>query len=336
MKIKLATAAKNNARRALFRNVGLMLLLLAAGGVRAEATYAPLPLTGDTFIHDPSTIVPDGGKYYIFGTKLGIETKFSSDLIDWTEGKPVFAAPPEWTTNRVPEFKGHFWAPDVIHINGKYYLYFAVSTMGKQLSAIGLATSPTLDQSATNYAWTDCGPVITSRPGMPFNTIDPSVFLDRDGKLWLAFGSYWQGIYLTELDPKTGLRPDDAPLHRLAWNDSIEATCLTRHDDYYYLFVNWGSCCQGTNSTYEIRVGRSKVITGPYLDRDGKDLVAKGGSLFLKVQGKYFGPGHVGILRAKDADWFSYHYYDAETQGKSRLAIGHLRWTADGWPEPGD
>ena len=311
-------------------------ILFAALAVRgAEPNFTPLALAGQTFIHDPSTIVRDGTHYFIFGTGPGIRTKSSPDLIHWASGDSVFRTPPAWTTQAVPGFRGGFWAPDVIRVNGKFFLYYAVSTWGKQVSAIGLATSPTLNPAATNYLWTDCGPVISSTNGYAFNTIDPSVFHDRDGKLWLAFGSYWDGIFLTELNPQTGLRlTTNTPLYPLAWNHSIEAACLTRHGNFYYLFVNWGQCCQGTNSTYEVRVGRADKITGPYRDRDGNDLATGGGSLFLQSSGRFIGPGHIGIMAdgtTNDPTRFSYHYYDADTHGRSRLAIGTIDWTS-GWP----
>lgn len=302
-----------------------------------ETNFTPILSAGQTFIHDPSTIVRDGADYHVFGTGPGIRSKASSDLIHWTNEDSIFRTIPAWTTNFVPSFKGYFWAPDVVHIQGKFLLYYACSAWGKQTSVIGLATSPTLDLSSTNYHWTDAGGVIASTNGSAFNTIDPSAFLDRDGKLWLAFGSYWNGIYLTELDPQTGLRlGSNSPLYHLAWNDSIEAACLTRHDNFYYLFVNWGQCCRGTNSTYEVRVGRAEKVTGPYLDRAGKDLAEGGGSPFLSSSGRFIGPGHIGIV---DSDgkagtaWFSYHYYDADTQGRSRLAVGKIDWST-GWPLP--
>jgi arabinan endo-1,5-alpha-L-arabinosidase len=313
-------------------------ILFAALTSRGAGTkFEPTPLEGQTFIHDPSTIVKDGRHFYLFGTGPGIRTKSSPDLIHWTNGESVFNTPPAWTTNAVPGYSGQAWAPDVIQLNGTFYLYYAVSIFGKPVSAIGLATSPTLDASATNYSWTDRGPVIQSATGSPFNAIDPSVMRDRDGKVWLAFGSYWKGIYLTQLDPQTGKRiATNSPLYQLAWNSSIEAACLTRHGDFYYLFVNWGECCRGTNSTYQVRVGRSQNVTGPYLDRDGIDLVNGGGTLFLESSGRFIGPGHIGIVDDGNTNGptrFSYHYYDADTEGHSRLALGLMDWS-DGWPAP--
>jgi arabinan endo-1,5-alpha-L-arabinosidase len=310
-----------------------LLAVFSAAG--ADTGFEPWSLEGQTLIHDPSTIVRDGTNYYIFGTGPGLRAKLSADLIYWQNRGPVFQTPPAWTTNEVPQFHGDFWAPDVVRVHGKFFLYYAVSSMGKQTSAIGLASNDTLEYSPANHPWHDEGAVIASTNGGAYNTIDPSAFLDLDGKLWLAFGSYWEGIYLTELDPQTGLRAaTNGPLYHLAWNNSIEAACLTRHGGYYYLFVNWGQCCQGTNSTYEVRVGRAEKIIGPYRDRDGNDLVTGGGSPFLRSSGRYFGPGHIGILSdgaTNGPSRFSYHYYDGDTGGRSRLGLGTLDWT-DGWP----
>lgn len=311
----------------------LVLFAATASGIAANG-FIPDALSGQTFIHDPSSIVADGGSFYVFGTGPGIRAKTSSDLIHWTNAAPVFDRPPAWISNAVPKFAGSFWAPDIIRVDGKYLLYYAVSIWGKPVSAIGLATSPTLDSAATNYRWTDAGEVIGSTNGSLYNTIDPSLLLDTDGKLWLAFGSYWEGIFLTELDPHTGRRVStNSPLYQLAWNPSIEAACLTRHAGFYYLFVNWGQCCRGTNSTYEVRVGRAEKITGPYLDRHGQDLASGGGSIFLQSTGPFIGPGHIGILHDGETTRFSYHYYDANSQGRSRLALGTIAWV-NGWPEP--
>lgn len=309
-----------------------LILFLTAADHEAAGEFTPAPLTGQTFIHDPSSIVAEAGMCYVFGTGAGISIKRSSDLSHWDSAGSVFRKPPDWTTQAVPGFTNHFWAPDIVRVNGKFLLYYSVSTFSKQTSVIGLTTNPTLDSTATNYLWTDAGEVIGSTNGSLYNTIDPSVMLDSDGRLWMSFGSYWGGIFLTELNPQTGKQfSTNAPLYRLAWNSSIEASCLTRHGRFYYLFVNWGTCCRGTNSTYEVRVGRSEKVTGPFVDRNGKALLSGGGSPFLQTAGRYIGPGHIGIFLDGDTTRFSYHYYDRETQGRSRLAIGIIDWSG-GWP----
>lgn len=295
---------------------------------------APAPtLQGFLRVHDPSTIIKEGGKYWVFTTGNGIGTRFSTDMVNWEQGPNVFDFPPDWTAQDVPGFRGYFWAPDIIRLNDLYYLYYAVSTFGSPVSVIGLATNPTLDPAATNYRWTDCGPVIQSAKSDGFNAIDPALLHDDDGKLWLSFGSFWRGIMLTELDPATGKRiTDDSTIYPLAHHSSIEASYLYHHGTYYYLFVNWGLCCKGVNSTYNIRVGRSNAVTGPYLDRDGTDLLHDGGTLVLDTVGTRIGPGQTGIFAAEGKEWFSYHYYDATQEGKSMLGLQPLTWSADDWP----
>jgi arabinan endo-1,5-alpha-L-arabinosidase len=286
-------------------------------------------------IHDPSTIVKCGNEFWIFYTGRGVPSYHSKDLMKWEPGPHVFTNAPAWTDQAVPAHRGsYFWAPDVIHLGDRYLLYYAVSTFGKKISAIGLATNPTLDPDDPKFQWTDCGLVVQSTTADDFNTIDPAIFYDADGKLWLAFGSFWSGIKLIQLDPKTGKRiTPDSPIYSLAHNDSIEASYIYRHDDFYYLFVNWGLCCRGTNSTYEIRTGRAKKITGPYFDADGVDLLNDGGTAFLKTGGPFIGPGHAGIISDHGTNWFSCHFYDGTRRGLSTLAILPLQWQTNGWPE---
>jgi arabinan endo-1,5-alpha-L-arabinosidase len=318
----------------------LLLQLLSSVWGQSSLPSASLPLRGNLGIHDPSTIVRCSDTLYVFGTGPGIISRSSKDKVFWSTGPRVFAGVPSWTTNAVPGFAGVFWAPDVLFFNNQYHLYYSVSTWGSQVSAIGLVTNPTLDPQDAAYRWTDRGAVIQSAAGSPYNTIDPSVTFDSNGRLWLVFGSYWSGIYLVQLDPTTGLRiAPDSPTYRLAYNSSIEASCIYRRGEYYYLFVDWGSCCAGVNSTYNIRVGRSASITGPYIDRNGTDMVNRGGALFLRGTGKFIGPGHVGVLSDNGREWFSYHYYDANAwsrgynaYGAATLGLAPLSWTADDWP----
>jgi len=287
-------------------------------------------------VHDPSTIVKCGSEYWFFSTGWGVTSWRSKDLVNWERGSQALAKPPSWTSQAIPGNRGYFWAPDIIHLDGRYLLYYSVSTWGKNTSAIGLASSPTLDPNDPRFGWTDQGIAIQSSPSNNFNAIDPAVYLDPNGRLWLSFGSFWSGIKLVELNPSTGKRLNpDSPIHSLAYHSEIEAPCIIAHGGYYYLFVNWGLCCRRTNSTYEIRVGRSKSVTGPYLDREGKDLAKEGGNLFLYTEDRFIGPGHAAVLQDGNVTWLSYHFYDAERAGSSRLAIRHLQWDKDGWPVAG-
>jgi arabinan endo-1,5-alpha-L-arabinosidase len=262
-----------------------------------------------------------------------LKSFYSTNLTDWQPGQPVLPEMPNWVRGVVPDHRGHYWAPDVIRVRDRWLLYYSVSSFGRNTSAIALLSNPTLDPEASAFRWTDEGIVVRSDRTNDFNTIDPAVSLDSDGRLWLAFGSYWTGIKLVELDVDTGKRrTPDSPMHALAWNDHIEAPFLHRRGTNYFLFINWGECCKGTNSTYEIRVGRSDRITGPYRDREGKDLMSGGGSLVLKTQGRYIGPGHAGIVNDGLQDWFTFHFYDGENRGRPTLAVRKLLWDRETWP----
>lgn len=285
-------------------------------------------------VHDPSTIIKCDGEDWLFYTGQGVPSYHSKDLLTWEPGPRVFTNAPEWPQQVVPNHRpNNFWAPDVTHIGGRYLLYYSASTFGKKVSAIGLATNPTLDPNNPAFKWTDEGEVIRSTNTNDFNTIDPSVIQDGE-KLWLSFGSFWSGIKLIQLDPKTGKRiAADSPIYSLADSESIEASYIYPHEGYYYLFLNWGICCRGTNSTYNIRIGRSKEITGPYLDRSGVDMIKGGGTLFMASEKKFIGPGHAGIFSEKGTNWFSCHFYDGSDRGRSKLAILPMHWTTNGWPE---
>jgi arabinan endo-1,5-alpha-L-arabinosidase len=328
-------------------------------------------------VHDPSTIVKCKDEYWLFRTGNGIPSARSKDLLNWTAGPNALSGALPWFADAVPGFRGtNCWAPDCIKVGDRYFLFYSISAFGKNTSAIGLLTSPTLDPDDPAYKWTDQGMVIKSVTTDDYNTIDPAAVLDFSGNLWLAFGSFWTGIKLIALDKSTGHRVPDSPIYAIAQNQGhatatnegaltdpinksqIEASYIYPHDRYYYLFVAWGLCCHGLASTYHIRVGRSQKITGPYLDKDGVDLTKDGGTLFLGDEGPMIdtsayprgrggavpaqvhalvGPGHAGIVQDGDKFWFSFHYYDGTTpNGTSVLGIRPLTWEKSGWPVLGE
>ena len=317
-------------------------LLAAPTALNSSVTASNLaPYVLDAGVHDPSTIIKCKDEFWVFYTGRGVPSFHSKDLVNWQRGPAVFTNAPSWVAGAVPANRNMgYWAPDVTYLDGRYLLYYSASSFGKCVSGIGLVTSPTLDPNDPAYGWTDQGMVFASTATDDFNAIDPAIFHDADGSLWLTFGSFWSGIKMIQLDPKTGKRiTPDSTIYSLAHYDSIEASYIYQHNGYYYLFVDWGMCCRGANSTYAIHVGRSKKVTGPYLDRDGKDMLVGGGTLFLDTTKPYIGPGHAGIIVDNGTNWLSCHYEavaDAGNGGQRRgspLAVMPMRWTADNWPE---
>ncbi len=300
----------------------------------ATVFAAPLSVT----MRDPSTIVKRGQTYWMYGTGKGIQQYSSTDLKNWTSRGQVFQTSPQWTKTAVPgNTINVFWAPDVHEWNGQYHLYYSFSTLGSNNSAIGVATSSTLEPNS----WKDQGAVIVSQRGGDFNAIDPSVFTDFEGKQWMAYGSYWSGLKMFQLDPATGKRLNGAKTIAIAARPGvpgtpIEAPAIYPHDGWYYCFINWNG-----GARYNIRMGRSQNPTGPFLDRDGKDLVQNGGSLFLtstfddgtgRMPDDQVGPGHVGILKDGEQFYVSTHYEGSRFTGATTVNINRLIWDADGWP----
>jgi arabinan endo-1,5-alpha-L-arabinosidase len=314
-----------------------------ASGLNDSVTAAAVvPYVRNAVVHDPSTLIRCKNEFWVFATGRGVPSWHSKDLANWERGPSVFPSnAPPWVAEAVPENRNlGYWAPDVIFLNGRYLLYYSASTFGKNVSGIGLVTSPTLDPNDPAYGWTNQGLIVASTATNDFNAIDPAIFHDTNGSLWLTFGSFWSGIKMIQLDPRTGKRLDpESPIVSLAHYDSVEASYLYQHGGYYFLFVNWGLCCRGTNSTYSIHVGRSKSVVGPYLDREGKDMLYGGGTLFLGTTKPYIGPGHAGIVVDNGTNWFSCHYEagaDVSVTGQRRaspLAVIPLRWTTENWPQ---
>lgn len=318
------------------------------GGGRNFGPAIGVPAVGMPFVHDPSTIVHFHGQYYVYATGRGASFFSSPDLVTWTRQGSAFPTIPDAVHAAVPKNDGTgVWAPDIIRVNGTFYLYYAVSSWGSFQSAIGLMTNTVLDPKDPAYKWVDRGIVVSSNGTEDLNAIDPGVMLAPDGTLWLCYGSYHGSIRITQLDPKTGLalRPNElgAPI---ATARESEASDLIYHDGFYYLFVNHNSCCKGKNSEYNIRVGRSRKPDGPYIDKHGDPMSKGGGSLFIAAHDHRIGPGHFGRLLDYDAspdgseggpERFSIHYEaDMTRNGRSVLDVRPLLWSTDGWPVAGD
>jgi arabinan endo-1,5-alpha-L-arabinosidase len=297
-------------------------------------------LTGDTrHVHDPE-IVRDGDAYYVLSTNDGIPLRRSADLLSWSFETRVFPNQlPSWATQEVPGVEAP-WAPGVGYFDGAYHLYYSLSTFGSPRSVIGLATSPTLDPGAPDYGWDDQGKVLESFAGYDYNAIDAAVMEDAAGGLWLAWGSWGGGIKMRALDRSTGfLSPEDDSLYSLARRpveQALEGPYIVRRGDYYYLFVSFDLCCQGVQSTYTVRVGRSASVTGPYTDRNGRSMMEGGGSLVLDAYGRVRGPGHASVLEVDGGYLLVHHFYDDRDLGIAHLQIRPLLWDDAGWPLAGE
>ena len=296
-------------------------------------------LKGDImYVHDP-TMIKEGNKYYLYSTGNNIPIHCSDDMKAWFACGSVFTKNPDWVEKAVPGVT-QLWAPDIVFHNGTYYLYYAASTMGSNGSVIGLATNTTLDHNNPAYAWVDQGMVVSSQKtsswDLGYNAIDPNLTFDTDGQPWLVYGSWWSGIAITKVDPTTMKPAAGEKVINLAYKPSphsIEGAFITHRDDFYYLFASHDLCCKGVDSTYNIRVGRSKNITGPYVDQAGRPLTQGGGTMVYKGSDHWRGPGHNSIYIEGDTYYMVYHSYDAYAAGIAELRIEALKWTADGWPQ---
>lgn len=311
----------------------------ATGGPYATA----LELSGDLHTHDPALVAgADGEPWYVFSTGDVRRGLGSPQIRRSTDGGHTWeylgtvwtaATRPEWVYEEIPGVS-NFWAPEVYPHDGLYYLYYAASTFGSNRSLIGLMTSPTLDPDDADYAWTDRGEVWRSEPGeTDYNAIDPAVIEDEAGTPYLAFGSFWGGIQMIELEWPSGLPadPEAEPVQLATRPDgdhAVEAPSLLARDGWYYLFFSRDSCCRGSDSTYNIAVGRSRSVTGPYVDRDGKDLALGGYTPVLASEGDRVGPGGESVSRGL----LAFHYYDAAAGGDFRLEIREPAWDDEGWP----
>jgi arabinan endo-1,5-alpha-L-arabinosidase len=298
-----------------------------------------LPLSGDLRTHDPA-LTRNGprGDWFILSTgdravaNGTVQIRRSPDLKRWTFAGTVFEDIPAWVREAVPGVE-NIWAPEVVHHNGVFYLYYSASTFGSNRSVIGLATNTTLDPNDPQYRWIDRGLVTESEPSDDYNAIDPGIVEDARGRPWMAFGSFWSGIRMLALEWPSG-KPaagQDQPLRiadRLVPPNALEAPYIIRRGGWFYLFVSFDFCCRGTDSTYKIAVGRSRSMTGPYDDQLGTPLRHGGGTVILSERGSMIGPGGQSVY----GDHVAHHFYDATQNGNFRLSIRRIGWGPDGWP----
>ena len=300
----------------------LSLLLLSGASLFNLHSSAIMAQTGAPYIHDPSTLAECDGKYYTFGTGGG--GLISDDGWSWHSG----AVRP-----------GGGAAPDVMKIGDRYLIIYGATgggLGGGHNGRILTMWNKTLDPKSPDFHFTEAIEVAASDGMEDCDAIDPSLLLDpTTGRLWVSYGTYFGTIRLIELDPKTGTRIKGNKEQDIAID--CEATDLLYRDGWYYLLGTHGTCCDGVNSTYNIVVGRSKSVTGPYLDNIGRDMYHGGGKMVIAAGDRVCGPGHFGRTVIDDGvEIMSCHYEaDFDRSGRSVLGIRPLLWK-NGWPVAGE
>lgn len=277
---------------------------------------------GEPYIHDPSTIAECDGKYYTFGTGGG--GLISDDGWSWHSGA---------------ERPGGGAAPDVLKIGDRYLIIYGATgggLGGGHNGRILTMWNKTLDPKSPDFKFTKAVEVCASDGMEDQDAIDPGILLDpTTGRLWVSYGTYFGTIRLIELDPVTGERVAGNQEKDIAID--CEATDLIYRDGWYYLLGTHGTCCDGVNSTYNIVVGRSRSVEGPYLDNVGRDMFHGGGRMVIAAGDRVCGPGHFGrTVIDEGVEVMSCHYEaDFDLSGRSVLGIRPLLWK-NGWPVAGE
>jgi hypothetical protein len=302
----------------------------------------------DTFA-DPTVVRGDDGLWYAYGTtdplREGervfhrIPTARSADLTTWTYVGDAFGPtqlPPYAAPNAA------LWAPDVRRLGGQWVMYVTVTetTVAPGASAIGVATAP-----SPTGPWTFAPePVVAPRPapgGGWLWTFDPAQFTDVDGRRYLYFGSYFGGLWVSELSPD-GLRTTGAAT-RVGIDNKFEGSYVVRRHGWYYLFASSANCCAGPTTGYSVSVGRARNPRGPFVDRDGLrlDVSRAGGTPVVAPNGnRWVGTGHNGFVTdLAGQDWLVYHAIDRADPyldepfgiNERPMLLDRLDWIG-GWP----
>ncbi|MCR4602360.1 MAG: family 43 glycosylhydrolase [Prevotella sp.] len=278
--------------------------------------------TGAPYIHDPSTIAECDGKYFSFGTGGG--GLISNDGWSWASGA---------------DRPGGGAAPDVMKIGNRYLCIYGATgggLGGGHNGRILTMWNNNLDPKSPDFKWSQAIEVASSDGMEDQDAIDPSLLLDpTTGRLWASYGTYFGTIRLIELDPKTGMRVSGNKEKDIAID--CEATDLIYRNGWYYLLGTHGTCCDGVNSTYNIVVGRSKSVEGPYIDNVGRDMFHGGGRMVIAAGDRKTGAGHFGrTIIDEGVEVASFHWEaDFDMGGRSVLAIRPLLWKND-WPYAGE
>lgn len=309
-------------------------------GKNERATQKELGLW---YAHDPAIFKDEKtGYYYTYCT--GAVCRRSEDLIHWELVGKVVDEPPKESSDWVGGTD--IWAPDIVKVGDEYRLYCSNSTWGVRQSCIFLVVS-----NHPEGPFEPRGCVLKTTDEMPVNAIDANIITDvKTGDMYMVYGSFWGGCHILKLDPATGLAVENGigqcVARRPGWmSAAIEGPYIIYNTEmeYYYLFVSYGSL----KSDYQVRVGRSKKVTGPYLDYRGRDMTDvtdtenEVGLLLMAGYGwndgtAYMAPGHNSVLHDSDDNWYIVcHIREKNFTGQgepSTMQVRKIFWSTDGWP----
>lgn len=315
------------------------LVPIALLATEASAYANPGACSGACWSHDPSVVRrTSDGVYFRFetGSKIGI-WKASALTGSWVyQGAAIPAGSIINLTG-----KDDLWAPDVQKVGDQYIMYYTVSSFGSQNSAIGYATSATMEYGS----WTDHGSTgVTSDSSKTYNAIDGNLISDTSGNYYLNFGSFWGDIYQVKLN-SAATKASGTP-YQIAFNSTgsqaLEGASMYYRSGYYYLFFSSGICC-GYNTAlpaqgeeYKIFVCRSASVSGPFVDKNGKSCTtANGGTLVLSSHGNVYGAGGQGVFADPTYGTVLYYHYADKTKGLAdanyQFGWNTVTWSS-GWP----
>ncbi|KAI9643551.1 hypothetical protein NHQ30_008170 [Ciborinia camelliae] len=287
------------------------------------------------FAHDPSLIQRSSdGTWFLFNTGKGIGIWKSASL----------NGPWDYKGDALPggskiNLAGNtdLWAPDVHLIGSTYFMYYAISTFGTQNSAIGVATSSTMEPGS----WTDLGHIgVSSTSSKAYNAIDPNL-IAVGSTYYLNFGSFWNGIYQVAMNaPPTKAGPAYNLAYQPSGNHALEGAYMFHYSGFYYLLISNGICCGYTTTKpaagaeYKIIMCRSTSPTGGFVDKDGKACSEGGGSTLLASHGNVYGPGGQGVYLSSSGPILYYHYANPTIGlADSNYQFGYNYLTfSNGWP----
>ncbi|KAI6080582.1 glycoside hydrolase family 43 protein [Hypoxylon rubiginosum] len=290
-----------------------------------------------TNTHDPSIIRRSDGTYFRFSTggKIAVHTA------------PAITGPWTYKGAALPsgssiDLAGNqdLWAPEVALIGSTYYLYYSVSTFGVQDSAIGVATSSSLDVGT----WTDRGSTgIRSSSGKPYNAIDPNL-INVNGAYLLTFGSFWKDLHQVAMKSTPTAVASGVSAYQVAYDPvttAEEGAFMFKNGNYYYLFYSKGKCCgydasrPAAGEEYKIMVCRSTSATGGFVDASGKACTGGGGTVVLQSHDFVYGPGGQGVYNdPTHGPILYYHYVDTRigyADGQKQFGWNTINFSS-GWP----